>query len=200
VSAVFWLTPLGILGIALIVITIGLFIWNIHREELSHEDWVGIRDKRRPDLACLISRIEEYMRATYKVTKSQELNNIETYYTGAKPSALVLFKNIVSSHGNMPYLRAKADNISLGIIRTDIEDSLSRISSRKLNKLIQQFYRREHIARSYQIFKTIYRTEYSASPSIERLTLRSDSIGDLATYLKTVYTYISIMERGKELE
>jgi hypothetical protein len=88
----------------------------------------------------------------------------------------------------------------LADIRAELENLASRLSSDRLRKMNHQLFRREHIARSYQIFLRNYRANYPIVPEVEAHMLRSDSVGALAKYLKRIYDYIRIMEKGRDIE
>lgn len=196
------LTPLGIFSLFLLFLAIGLFIWNLRREELTHEQWLEIRDKRRPDLGRLREAIAGYVRCTSYLIKPKNnpaLYRLDSYYTRTKPIIWKFLQDTVV-HGNFNYLRIRTDDDYLIDVRAEMESLASKLSSDKLRNLIHQLYRRELIARSFQIFLGVYRTQYTISPDVEKYVLQSDTMSDLARYLKKIYDYIDFMERGRDLE
>jgi len=195
-------SPIGIGSILLIILAIGLFIWNLCKEELTHEQWLEIRNRRLPDLECIKDVIGEYVRYTFQLIKpssNPRLYNLDSYYSDKKPLISELLRDIVVD-GNKSYSRLKTEDERLGDIRTDLEDLVSRLSSGKLRKMVSELYRREHLARSYQIYLKIRGTQYHNASQVEALMLKSDIIRALATYLKKIYGFIAFMERGKDLE
>ena len=190
-------SPIGITAIIMFVVAIVLFIWNLRREELTHEQWLELRSRRQPDLAKLRSAIGAYVRDTFRCAKNPMLYNLrEGYGYAAMPDAAVLFKDI--GIDNTRY--ARLTNEELGAARMELQEIASRLANKEIRKKIQQLFRRTHIARSYQIFLKIYREQYEASPPIERYILRVEYRGSLAEYISKLYDYISIMERGEDLE
>ncbi len=191
------LTPLGISGCVLFFFAILLFVWNLRREELTHEQWLEIRDKRRPDLDSLRNVIGEYVRSTFRCAKNPTLYKLdESYHYISKPSALVLFQDI----GINNTCFARIVNDELGDTRMELENIASRLSNKKIRRMVCQLFRRTHIARSYQIFLRIYRTQYNPIPDTEKRILQDESLSVLAEYISKIYSYISIMERGKDLD
>lgn len=189
------LTPLGITAASIFIIAIVLFIWNLRREELTHEQWLELRNKRQPDLTQLRSAIGEYVKATFQLIKNPILYKLdEGYQYSSKPNALVLFRDI--GIDNACY--ARIVNEELGYARMELQEIASRLSNKEIRKKIEQLFRRTHIARSYQIFLKIYRTQYSPDPATEKYILKTEYRGALAEYISKLYDYISIMERGKD--
>jgi len=191
------LTHLGMGSCILFLFAIGLFVWNLRREELTHEQWLELRDKRYPDLTRLRDAIGEYVKATFQYTKNPMLYKLdEGYRYSSKPNAVILFRNIGTN--NACYARIVNDE--LGDARMELEDMASRLSNKEIRKKVRQLFRRTHIARSYQIFLRIYRTQYSPTPDVEKLILQHEPLSALAEYTSTIYDYIGIMEGGKDLD
>lgn len=191
------LTPLGIGSCILFLFAIGLFVWNLRREELTHEQWLELRDKRHPDLARLRNAIGEYVRSTFRCIKNPVLYIFdEGYHYDSKPNALILFRDI--GINNACYARIVNDE--LGETRMELENIASRLSNKKIRRMVHQLFRRVHIARSYQIFLRIYRTQYSPTLDVEKRILQYEPLSALAEYISKIYDYISIMERGKDLD
>lgn len=191
------LSPLGITAATIFVVAIILFVWNLRREELTHEQWLEIRNKRQPDLIRLRNAIGEYVKATFQCMKNPVLYSLnEGYHYSSKPNGLLLFRDIGTT--NTCYVRIVNDE--LGDARVELEDIASRLSNKRIRKYINQLFRRTNIARSYQIFLKIYRTQYSPAPAIEKYILQHEPLSALAKYVSKVYAYIDIMERGKDLD
>ena len=191
------LSPLGIVAVIIFIAAIILFIWNLRREELTHEQWLEIRDKRRPDLDCLRSAIGEYVRSTSQCAKKTILYKLdEGYHYSSKPKALVLFQNI--GVNNVCYARIVNDE--LGDTRMELENTASRLSNKKVRRMIYQLCRRTHIARSYQIFLRIYMAQYSPTLDVRKRILQYEPLSALAEYISKLYDYIGIMERGKDID
>ena len=191
------LTPLGITATSIFVVAIILFIWNLRREELTHEQWLELRNKRQPDLTQLRSAIGEYVKATFRCIKNPILYKFdEGYQYSSKPNAVVLFKDIGIDNACF----AQIVNSELGNARMELEDIASRLSNKEIRKKIRQLFRRTHIARSYQIFLKIYRTQYNPTPDVGKLILQYEPLSALAEYTSKIYDYIGIMERGKDLD
>lgn len=191
------LSPLGIVAVIIFIAAIILFIWNLRREELAHEQWLELRDKRRPDLDYLRNAIGEYVRSTFRCIKNPMLYRLdESYHYSSKPNALVLFQNI--GMNNVCYTRIVNDE--LGDARMELENTASRLSNKKIRRMVCQLFRRTHIARSYQIFLRIYRTQYSPTFDVEKRILQYEPLSALAEYISKLYDYIGTMERGKDLD
>ena len=191
------LSPIGITATTIFIVAIILFIWNLRREELTHEQWLEIRDKRHPDLTRLRNAIGEYVKSTFQYTKNPILYKLdEGYQYSSKPNAVVLFRDI--GIDNACYAQIVSDE--LGDTRMELEAIASRLSNKEIRKKVRQLFRRTHIARSYQIFLKIYRTQYNPTHGTEKYILKTDYRGALAEYVSKIYDYIGIMGRGKDLD
>jgi len=191
------LSPLGIVAVIIFIAAMILFVWNLRREELTHEQWLELRDKRRPDLDCLRNAVGEYVRSTFQCKKNPVLYMLdEGYHYNSKPNALILFRDI--GIDNACY--AQIVNDELGDARIELENTASRLSNKKIRRMVRQLFRRTHIARSYQIFLRIYSAQYSPTLDVEKRILQYEPLSALAEYISKVYDYIGIMERGKDLD
>ncbi len=188
--------PIGIGSVALMVLAIGLFIWNLRREELTHEQWIEIRDNRRPYLSQIRDCIDKYMATTGELSKNDNLYKLEAY--GFKGHTAIELLSIIQD--NRQYSRLKTENNTLDTLRTKTEMLISKTGSKRLRQLVRSGYRREHIARSYSIYLTLYRTKYNPHPEIEKRIHQSKSIGALEQSLSRIYEYLDVMWRGKDLE
>jgi hypothetical protein len=190
------LTPIGIGSIVLFVVAIGLFIWNLRREELTHEQWQGIVEARREPLVELEAKLTEYKDYTNKLAKAKKLYNLALY--GLSGVSVFEIYSIVSY--NKHYADLKDKDTHLGTLLSDIEMLVSKLANKKLRKHIHSLYRREDIAHSYSIFLTLYKTHYKPHSLVEKRINKNKSIPLFEQAFMRVYKWIGIMKRGKDLE
>ena len=191
-------TPLGYGGMGLIVVCIGLFIWNIRREELSHDKWLEIKNRRLPDLAKLRKYLRSYMRATFRVSRRKEMYDLSKYGIGNNPDGLLFFA--VASLNNRVYDKLKNDDREIPVLRENMVGIVSSLDSKKLFHLLDVSLIREQMARSYQIFLRVSRVKYPTPPALEKKILKSEQRPLFAKQLKKLYRYIAEMERGEDLD
>lgn len=189
-------SPLGIGGIALAIICVFLFIWNLRREELSPDELVIKRDSRLPELSEIKEKIDEYMRKTYTISRDERLYDIKKYGLGDKPSFATF---LTISKGNNQYLTLKNDDDSLGSLLNTVQVISKRVTNSRLDKLINNVIQSEHETRSQQISIRLYRKQYQHTKRNEEKLLKSENIIVFANKLKRLYSYIEMMKRGGDL-
>ncbi|MFC1949377.1 hypothetical protein ACFLW0_04315 [Chloroflexota bacterium] len=187
--------PVGILAILLIIACIGLFIWNLRRKELSPDDLVKKRDSRLSDLLLLKNNIDEYIKVTYAISKSDSLYSLND----ASFTTLLMLLN-----GNNEYQKLKIDKV--GSLIDSINVISIRLQNSKIEKLINQTYKDEHKARSQQISIRLLRNNYphrkrneSKLLEVEAQQRKANNTRKFAKTLKKLYGYIELMERGGDL-
>jgi hypothetical protein len=190
------LSPIGIGSIVLFLVAIGLFVWNLKREELTHEQWKSIVDARQEPLTKLEAKLIEYKDFTNKLAKSKALYDLALY--GFKGDSVSEIYRILID--NKHYTDLKVNNKHLNALLSDIEMLVSKLANKKLRKHIHSLYRLEQIAHSYSIFLILYKTHYKPHPKIERRILKNESIPLFEQAFMRVYEWIGIMKRGKDLE
>ena len=191
------LTPLGIAGVVLIAVAMVFFVWNLRREELSHERWSEVKESRSGILDALEELLGEYRDCTNRLAKTDELYAIDAYGFRGE-SALELYSSRMWMH-NSCYAGLKLKDGRLSELKSDIEMKISKLGSKKLRKLVHNLYEREQIAHSFSIFSAIYKDKYKPHPSIERRIDQSGSIPKFEQAFARVYEWIDVMRRGADL-
>lgn len=195
--------PVGILALLLIVGCIILFIWNLRRAELTHEQWEIKRNIRLPELHQLKQDISDYLRNTYLLTRNENLYKPDTYDLGQGLSPKIIpFVKLLNN--NIEYQKLKVDGVSE--LRESLESSIERLGNKRLKKLVYKVIEWEHRARSQQIIIRLFRTKYPQIEITENKLLIAEShtkepnkVRIFGKHLRGLYKYIGIMERGGDL-
>jgi flagellin-specific chaperone FliS len=191
------LTPLGIGSMVLIATCIVLFIWNLRREELSHEQWLEIKNHRLPELAQFRKTLRAYLLATYKVSRKKELFNLSSYGIGENPPWYFFWSATMLN--NRVYQKLKEDDREITRLREILVSLTSSLNSKKLFHLLDISLIKEQMGRSYQIMLRVFRVKYPISLELEKKMLKSEARPLFAQQLKTLYKYITEMEGGKDI-
>lgn len=88
----------------------------------------------------------------------------------------------------------------LGELKSSIEILVSKLTNKKLRKLIHSLYRREDIAHSFSIFNKLYKTHYRPHPTIEKRIHKNASIPLFEQAFTRVYEWINVMRRGADYD
>lgn len=190
------LSPIGIGSILIFVIAIGLFIWNLRREELTHGQWLEIIKIREEPLTNLENALEEYKNYTNELSTTDTLYDLNLY--GFRGTSTVELYSIVAY--NRHYAALKNSDTKLSKLLSDIEMLISKLSNKKLRKLMHSLYRREDIAHSFSIFNVLYKTHYKPHPRIEKRIYQTESIPKFEQAFARIYEWIKIMRRGADLD
>jgi hypothetical protein len=187
------ITSVSLLVIGTILVFIGVF-----KKELSKKEWCNARTARLPYVDIIEKNIKEYRDITGIISKDNYLYDLKLYSEEKHPTFIKLLDQIGTDNRN--YERLKANN-KTGIkdIRLEIENTLGKIASKKFSKLVRGMYKREHIARSYEIFLKLYREQCEPIDEIEKRILSSKSIGAFEKYMGKIYKYITIMKEGDDI-
>lgn len=189
--------PIGIGSIVLIALAAGLFVWNLCREELSHEQWEIIKKDRLPDLEKLSTLLEEYKNRTNEIAETDALYDLTLYgLTGKTANELYAAKLF---YYNKSYTDLQDNDERLKLLKSDIEMYVSKLGNKKLKKHIHKLYKREQVAHAFSIFRNLYKTHYKPASIIERVISRSNCIPLVEQAFIRVYEWISVLKRGSDL-
>ena len=188
-------SPLGIGAIILFAGALILFIWNLRREEVTHEQWAEIVKQRQEPLDKLQRNLERFKDRTNELAKEQYLNDLETYGLGGK-SALELYAKGLFAY-NKPYTDLCANTQKL--LKSDIEMLVSKLDDKELRKVVHSLYRREGVAHSFCIFNSLYKAHYDPDPRIEKRIDQSTSVPLFEQAFRRVYKRIDELKRGKDI-
>lgn len=199
--------PFGIIGIALIVFSIGLSIWNIFvRDVVTPYEFVSRRDARIPDLLMLKSQLRLYFQETFKLTRDGTLYNLNTYGLEREISFSSIFPFSRLYENNKEYLKLKLNSNQIPSTINSVEEILERLDSKKLKRYFHTAFEWEHKARSQQIAIRLFRTGYEQLTFNENKLLIAENhikqpnlVKSFNNHLKHLYSYIGVMERGEDI-
>jgi len=190
------ITPIGIVGVIIGLGALITFIWNLFREELTHEQWLEIVNTRKEILATLEAKLNEYKNITNTLANSVILYDLASY--GYKGNTAEEIRHLISY--NKRYAELKDGNHDLITLLSDIEMLISRLGNKKLRQIVHNLYKREELAHCYQIYVTLYKNHYNPHSIIEKRIHRNRSVPLFEQAFARAFTWMEVMKRGKDLE
>ncbi|MFC2022469.1 hypothetical protein ACFLTR_04620 [Chloroflexota bacterium] len=190
--------PIGIGSICLIILAIILFVWNIRREELSHEQWREIVNLRQESLNNLENELEKYKNFTNELAKNETLYDLKLYGLNGISAAELYANNLFSF--NRYYVELRDHDERLTKLKSDMEMLVSKLGNKKLRKLIHSLYQLETYAHSFLIFNELYKKYYKPHPFVEKKIYKSQDVPLFEQAFTRVYDWIKLMQRGVDLD
>jgi hypothetical protein len=191
------LSPLGTGSLLIFGIAVILFIWNLRREELGHEQWQIVVAMRQSPLDKLEAALDRFKNETNALARQESLYDLSLYgFDGDTASELY---KIVAHNEHYANLRNHDETVNQ--LKSEIEMLINTIGDKKkLRKLIHSLYRRENVAHAYVIFCELYTRHYKPDPMLNKAIQNRQSVPLFEEAFKYTYDWIKILRKGTDLD